>query len=436
LAFLRAGQSMAQDQEVLLEVLESPGTIGGIVEFKIIITGSPNYEVSDFPEFKGLSKSSQSIKHYSVKIMNRNVPKHIFSQVYENKNGGKINLPDLTVIVNGSPYTFKSKTINFPSENAKPSTLGTDDILLILESPKNSFYVGEGIPVKLVLQIPDQTNANWTFDDNFSEQVNRLSTNIRLKDAIENRKIFTEIPKSPIKIGNIGYQEFLLQKLVFYSLKSGSFTIPEQKISLIKTQGTKKQTVTFSSKNLSFTVKDLPEHPLKKSVAVGVFSMNDTYTGSRRKKTGASFPFVIKINGKGNPGSVVMKNEENSSQLDFQTDKSETKQEAGDENFSKNIRFKIMPKTEGSIQLSEWFKFIYFNSEKEKYDTLSAKSRFTATGETLSIDAELETDIFDGIQELDSTGRYLDHNFVIRILGNAAWMLLLLGFINILIKKK
>lgn len=139
----------------------------------------------------------------------------------------------------------------------------------------------------------------------------------------------------------------------------------------------------YSSKELVVDVKKLPPHPLRDWVPVGNFSLIDRIS-TTKLKTGKSFNYVFAIVGEGNikqlpkPNWKLGKEFETFDPEIIVTNKKQEELVNGQCSFN----YFIIPQEPGNYNLGKYFNYIYFNTEKKKYDTLKSRLNVQILGES------------------------------------------------------
>ena len=137
----------------------------------------------------------------------------------------------------------------------------------------------------------------------------------------------------------------------------------------------------FNSKPVEVKVIDLPDHPLKDEVIVGNFRLREKIN-KEKLKTGESFNYDFEIVGEGNISSIK-EPEINKNSIDFYSPNSQQiiNREKSKVYGSKKFSYYAIPNVPGDYNLSDNIYWIYFNSNKKKYDTLKTNITLSVTGE-------------------------------------------------------
>jgi hypothetical protein len=434
LIFCFSAASWAQSGQIKLEYFENYKSVGGEIEISISILGGSQYDVGEFPEFRNLSKGARSIKHIPQVIAGKKETIHTIKQNYVSVDGGRIALPNFDLEINGKNNRFEGKVFVFEKIEAEVQspTIEIEDVKLRLSTTKNKIFVGEGVSVKLQLIISKNTTTNWEFPTNISEQIEALSKKLKPKDCIENRMVISNITSKIETINNKAFDVYTLFESIYYPLNANSFNLPIANLKMVKLKNEKKTDVLLSTTSENVSVKNLPEHPLKEKVAIGVFSAIETMKGGKNKVSGEAFEYQIQINGNGNLNTLSLTEKPKDVNLDIFLSNAKVNQNPGRPDGNKIFNFKIIPRKLGVFAFKEYFNFVYFNTISERYDTLFVKKTINVSGEKIDFDEEAEKDIFDDIETLSTEGSYINMKSVFRILANILWLGIFSGFIYIL----
>jgi hypothetical protein len=115
---------------------------------------------------------------------------------------------------------------------------------------------------------------------------------------------------------------------------------------------------------------------------VGVFRLKESVS-NRNLQTGKTFAYQFDIIGEGNFSTVDLK-PKNSSSFDFYPPaiKQQSSRSGNKISATKSFIFQIIPKEPGLHVLRNYFEWIYFDTQKEKYDTLSSAISVQVSGES------------------------------------------------------
>jgi hypothetical protein len=192
---------------------------------------------------------------------------------------------------------------------------------------------------------------------------------------------------------------------------------------------------TFTSRPLTISVVNLPAHPLRNQVIVGNFRLEEKISDNKLE-TGQSYRYDFRIVGEGNIQSVREPTFANKTLFDVYPPDIEDNvlREKGQIEGEKTFHYQIIPKQNGNFILRNMVFWVYFNSQKQMYDTLYSTLKFKIEGENIQstqlASSESES-IYTGIEQWDTTKLVIDYQTIIRNIANVLVMVMLIGMIFI-----
>ncbi|MFN6944859.1 MAG: BatD family protein [Cytophagaceae bacterium] len=365
------------------------------------------------------------------------------TQYYAPQKQGVYAIPDATMLVNGEVWNIKSRKIVVIAECEAPSDYieaRSDfedvpaDAFLSLKVSKEQVFSGESFDVSVSFCIAEDNKAELNFYD-FKNQLQTLVRQIKNSDLWIEDFCLRERPSADSVFINgkkyFSYNFFTQKGRI---IKEGNITIPslswkmtQYKLHKGQNYVDRKDTlVVFKTEPFAVSVRELPEHPLMDQVPVGVFRMEEQVSNQEIFLEEKSV-LKIKITGStywSGTYSSILKNKKNLTVYagDIVSLKS------GDE-YCKEFTFYLVPLRSGEHKLKDYFQWIYFNSEKNDYDTLVPMSLLKVHGEAIPLTSQLafKYDEYYGKLEYElGKHRRNDYWDYINIFGNI--LLILLAF--------
>lgn len=157
---------------------------------------------------------------------------------------------------------------------------------------------------------------------------------------------------------------------------------------------------TFQTKPMSIKVKELPEHPLKNTVAVGNFILEESIS-KKTLQTGQSAIYNFIIKGEGNISSINKPEKPTAPTFDIYEPnvKQDISRSGTMVTGSKSFSYYIVPNEPGKHVMKNYFNWIFFNTQKRKYDTLSSKLVLNVLGESFKNKTIEQTNDFGGFYD-------------------------------------
>ncbi len=314
-----------------------------------------------------------------------------------------------------------------------------EDALLALTTSKSEVYVGEGFTTTLSFLVADNNRAPMQFHD-LGKQLSDILKKLRPSNCWEENFNIENIEGESIEINNKYYTQYKIYQATFYPLNTQPIEFPSVGLEMIKFkvaknpsffgQNRKEDYKTFYSSPKKITVKELPPHPLKESVAVGSYRL-DEKLGSVNLKTGQSASYEFNIYGEGNISSIEKPPVKKDNNFDFYEPnmKQSIKRENGRVAGAKSFSYYLIPKEPGSYDLGKYFSWVFFNPKTEKYDTLQSQYTVQVTGESQknqSIESKDPGSFYDRIIIANNTlHSSMDGNWL--KIGANIFILLMLG---------
>ncbi|MCP9767350.1 hypothetical protein EGI22_05470 [Lacihabitans sp. LS3-19] len=435
LIFISIG-GFAQNQTVRVEINPLEVIVDGQISIHIYILGN-QYEVGEFPDIKGFKKGNKSVKHAKVVLNKKKQDQHQVSQNYIAETSGKITIPDLEILVNQKIVNIDSKVINVLKKNTGgvEKVIDVEEVDFVVESSKKEIFEGEGVKININFYVSDKTNIQWQFPNNIGTQVEDFAKKIKPKDCLESRHTISNLSGKKILVNDEGYTVYNLFEAVYYPLNDKNFVIPSLSINMEKLKGDEFEGVSLKSKNQTIKVKKLPDHPLKDKVPVGVFKFREDIKNGNKQTTGNSFEYTLTVEGDGNFSAVNINKSESTKQFDFFESSTNTKQNLGSLSGQKTVKYKIVPKEAGNFSFSNYFSFVYFNIEKQNYDTLKSQREILVSGEDISNNKETKRDIYSDIENLKTDQKSYNFRNMAKVFANFVVGIMILVYLFILKSK-
>lgn len=323
-----------------------------------------------------------------------------------------------------------------------------EDALLALTTNKNEVYVGEGFTTTLSFLVADNNRAPMQFHD-LGKQLSDILKKLRPSTCWEENFNIENIEGESIQIGGKNYTQYKIYQATFYPLNTQPITFPSVGLEMIKFKVAKNPSFfgqnrqedykTFYSAPKKVTVKDLPPHPLKESVAVGNYKLDERLQTSNLT-TGQSASFDFSIYGEGNISAIEKPQVKKDNNFDFYEPnmKQSIKRENGRVAGTKSFSYFIIPKEPGTYNLGDYFQWVYFNPIIQKYDTLRSQYIVNVSGESQKnqgIESKDQGSFYDRITIVDNTLQSsIDGNWM--KIGANLFILLMLGASAFLVFKK
>jgi hypothetical protein len=471
LGFLTPLFSQGQDVSITL----GPPEIGENQAWMITLTVKNDKlsEYSDFPDIEGMRKRGTSSASNTQIINGQVSSSQSVTMTYVPDGQGSYTVPSFSMTVNGKPVSVSGMTVKvgppvqqqrqdpfrslfdrdpadsfFGDDQPKEFVDIKEEAFFALTTDKDEVYIGEGFNTTLSFYVADNNRAPLEFYE-LGKQLGEIMKKVRPENCWEENFNIENIYGERVTIQGKGYTQYKIYQGVFFPLNDEDVVFPSVSLKMIKYkvarnpsffgQNRQEDFKSFSTKPKTVEVKPLPPHPLKDQVAVGLYSLNESVS-SKQLETGQSFTYEFNIYGQGNISAInpPVINET----PDFEFYDPNMTQNINRRNSrisgSKSFSYFGIPNEPGEYNLGNYFQWIYFDIEKERYDTLKARASVIVEGESRQNENILASDMgsfYDQIQFENNTLSSIKEVEWMKIFANIAILLMLAGSAFIFFKK-
>lgn len=450
-----------------IQVTLGPDEIGENQSWTITLTVQNDRLKSydNFPEIDGFRKRGTSTQSTQNIINGQISSSQSIIMTYLPLRQGTFTIPDFTMKVNEKTLQVSGKRVtvgppvqrrqdpfrsffdrspdDFRSEETEFVDVN-DEAFLALTTSKDVVYVGEGFNTILSFYVAEDNRAPLQFHD-LGRQLSEILKKMKPNNCWEENFNIENIEGEPVTLGGEDYTRYKIYQATYYPLNAETISFPRVGLEMIKYkvarnpsffgQNRREDYKTFYSKPKTVRVKELPEHPLKEAVAVGNYKLSESMP-STDISTGKSVSYVFNIFGEGNISSIQKPTVMNDAHFEFYEPniRMDIKREHGRVTGTKSFNYFLIPKEPGRYALGDYFKWIYFNPEEERYDTLESKLTVYVTGESTRnevIEANDDGSFYDKIQTADNSLKVIRENywqqagfgiFILLVLASSAYL--------------
>lgn len=434
----------------------------------IIVENQQIKNYSEFPNITGFIKRGTSSSSTTNFINGQRSSSQSIIQNYAPTKEGIFVLKPFTIKVNGNPVNSPGKRIkvtparqqqtiindpfqNFFNRRTQPQEFIDikADAFLAVTTDKNEIYTGEGFTMAVSFYVSDKNRADMRFYE-LSKQIPKIVKKIKPANCWEENFNINNIIGEPVIINKQRYNQFKIYQATYYPLNSNTINIPSISLELIKYKESKNLSFfgrnkqedfkTFYSKSGKMIVKDLPPHPLKESVSVGNYRL-DEKVSNKELVTGQSFNYSFNIVGEGNISAITEPDIRSDSNFDLFSPniRQDINRSFGKVKGVKSFNFYGIPNEPGIFKMDKYFSWIFFNTQKGNYDTLKSEMVFHVTGESKKNEYILSNDMgsfYDMMEFQDNTLYTLNKNETAKIFANIFILIMLFVSVFVIFKKK
>lgn len=398
-----------------------------------------------FPDIKGMKKRGTSTQSTTRIINGQTTSSQSVIMTYLPLAQGSITIPSFTMKINGETVKVTGKTVkvgppvqqrdpfaSFFDDDPADDMFGRketefvdvkEDAFLAMRTNKNEVYVGEGFNATLSFFVAESNRAPLQFHE-LSRQLGEILKRIKPANCWEENFNIENIEAQRVIIGGKPYDEYKIYQATFYPLNAEPIRFPSIGLQMIKYKVAKNPSFfgqnrlenfkTYYTKPKTITVKELPPHPLRESVAVGNYFLNEKL-GASTVETGQSVSYEFNIYGEGNIAGIGKPAV--SSSDDFEFYEPSIRQDINHANDrvtgTKFFNYFIIPKEPGTYPLKQFFSWVFFNPKTSRYDTLTSKLSLNVQGVSKRneiIHARDGGGFYDKMGNVDNSLRKVDDN--------------------------
>ena len=412
LSVLLSFQAFGQEVTVVL----GPDQIGINETFTIKVTLS-NEKIKSydqFPEIPGFQKQGIS-QSSSMNIINGQMSSsNSIIQYYKPARKGQFTLPKFSVLRNGQAAASPGKRITVTDAAASSPSGGNafdpfaeffgrneevpefveiaDDAFFAVNIDKSEVYAGEGFTMDISFFMSEQNQAPFQFYE-AGKQLDAILKKLKPANAWEENFSITTIEPQTVERNGKKWVKFKVFESTFFPFSEGKIEIPRVPWEMIKYKVAKNPSLfganrqedfkTFYSSPKTITVKPLPPHPLKSEVPVGIFQLRENIT-TLDAKTGEGFNYNFGIAGIGNINSLAAPKRLPGANLNtFDPNvRQQINRGYGQISGIKEFDYFVTLNEAGEYPLVNYFSWIYFDPEREVYDTLKPQALIRVSGES------------------------------------------------------
>jgi hypothetical protein len=423
-----------------IEVTLGPDEMGEnqLWPITIIVHNGELKSYDKFPDIPGMRKRDESHRS-STSYINGQVTSFQSRIMYYSADAkGTITIPSFTMTINNKKIKVPGKTVTVKKLSSKPpqqnSTLPQtnpddffgndepeyvdveDDAFLAVTTDKSEVYVGEGVNASLAFYRAESNRAILNFHD-VSRQLTEILKKLKPTNCWEENFNIEDIEGERVTVNGKDYIRFKIYEAMYFPFNTDPIKFPAVSLEMLKLKvarrpsffspNTREGFKTFTSKPKTVTVKELPPHPLRNSVAVGEYKLAEQIA-KKEINTGESCAYEFNVYGVGNIASLPKPTTKVDDILEIYEPnvRQEIARSGNRISGTKSFRYFMIPKEPGHLNMSNYFQWIYFSPERKRYDTLYSALQVNVIGESKKNEAIESYDpgnFYDGVAVADNT---------------------------------
>ena len=408
--------SMSFSQNISIEL--GPDNIGMNQAFTITVTvENDKLESYDqFPDIRGLVKRGTSSSSSTNFVNGRVSSTQSIIQNYLPSKEGTFKLLPFIMTINNQKVRSPGKTVTvgppvqsrqrrdpffhdpfedlFGRQQQQPQEYIdiNADAFLALTTDKGDVYLGEGFTVTLSFYVSEDNRAQMQFYE-LGKQLTEIVKKIKPANCWEENFNIDNITQEPVILNGKRYSQYKIFQAAYFPLNLEPISFPSVDLELIKYKIAKRRTFfgqnrkedfeTFRSIPKRVIVRDLPPHPHKASVPVGQYKLEHKISG-QQLRTGQSFSYNFIVKGIGNISAISNPTLVEDENFDIYSPNIRQNINRGNNRVTglKIFNYFGVPNEPGEYNLGDYFRLIYFDPEREVYDTLRSDITLLISGES------------------------------------------------------
>jgi hypothetical protein len=469
IAFFSASIAFAQNEKVTIEFGPEEIAYNDMFTITITVQNGRLRSYDNFPDMPGFIKRGTSSSSNTNIINGQVSTSQSITQNYVPEKEGNFSVPGFKMKVNGNDHSHPGQKIKVgpAREKRDPFRDPFDDIFgrrqqqqpqdfvdiedeafLALTTDKSEVYLGEGFNATLAFYVAESNRAPLQFHD-LGRQLSEILKRLKPSHCWEENFNIENINGETVLLDNKRYTQYKIYQAEFYPLNLDEIKFSSVGLEMIKYRVARNPSFfgrnrqedykTFFSKPKSVKVRDLPPHPLKDKVSVGRFRLEERIN-TNPVITGSSFTYEFNIYGEGNISALNKPEIKLDDNFDFYSPNIEQNiiRRSGKVTGSKLFTYFGIPNEPGEYDLSDYISLIYFDPNREIYDTLKSSVILTAIGESKKNQTISASDLgsfYDRLNTGDNTLRRRNALADIRLYANVMILVLVVGGSALIFKK-
>ena len=309
------------------------------------------------------------------------------------------------------------------------------DAFLALDNSKSEVWLGEGFNLSLSLYVAEDNRADMDFY-NLQGQLGGIIKKVKPANCWEESFGIVNVQPEPVRINNKLYNRYRIWQSTMYPLGGSTIQFPSVSLRMVKYKSggdpffnglnREREFKDFRSKAFNVKVKPLPPTRMPNVMGVGDYVLEEGLT-KNKLNVGQSVLYEFNIKGEGNISAINMPVPASNDHIDIFPPTITQNINRGNERVygNKKLAFLLQPRQAGRFRLGqEGFTFYFFNTRKNRYDSLVSRLVLQAAGETRMAKNAQST-----YQDTQLSNRliYLDGSESMKVIGNFLILLLTLA---------
>ena len=406
-------------QEVRIELARKKINLNEFLQIRMLINNEELKQVEGFPEINNFEKTFQVSLEYTNQ---KGQITQGIEQNYKPKQTGTFTIPPFELRVNGKKTNFKGEDIvvvkgekneeegdllaELEEEAQKNVVLNIgklQEVFLLLSISQKEVFVGEEVNVAFSLYLADDAPAALDLYQ-LDKQLTRIIRQIRPNKAWEEDYRLDTVRTEKLELNKRKYTRYTFYQSAFYPAEAGTWQIPALELQMEDKENNK--IISLKTQATKIEVKPIPK--VEKKVPVGRFQWQEAIS-YLKIQTGQAVTYQVNLVGNGNFAMLNLTQiPENDLEIHLPSVEQIIRKTPTQLLGIKTFKYAIVAKKPGKYPLKNLFYLVYFNTEKQKYDTLRSRLTLEVSGkaiENISLeDSQLQKEVRNADDRVTAMG--------------------------------
>ncbi|MFN3403457.1 MAG: hypothetical protein ACK40G_05125 [Cytophagaceae bacterium] len=436
--------SAAFPQEIKIHYSKSNIQVNDLFTITINMPDEKKKEIGHFPEIPDLVKRNTYFKKEEKRF--------IIEQNYQSRKEGLFELKEFRILINGKLYVFEGIKIKVSGTNISAKETKEEENyesfpvegFFSITASKKKLIVGEGFLVTASLLLSSESKNEFNFID-LEDQIALINSKLKQCNCwFDQLSEFRGLESDTITLNDKNYRRFTFLKQVIFPLSSDKIVIPSFYFKLLAYKTSKHSShisregfvQNFHSDALEIKLANQDGEAL---LPAGKITFLEKFYPSKIT-VGKAFTYEIEFSGDFNPSLLMPVNPSEINNLEFYPPKI-TSSFISDKNgfrYVKTFKYQMVAREPGQHSLSNELFWSYFNTEKQRTDTLRSKIIIPVKGESKKntyISSPDEDSFYSLTGNVSNKIRFRQKDDFTNFVSNLIILFLLLTTVILILKK-
>lgn len=414
-------------QEARVEIVRKKINLNEFLQIRVLINNEELRQVENFPEIANFEKTFQVSLEYTNQ--KGQIVRGI-EQNYKAKKTGNFYVSPFELLVNGKKANFRGEEISvvqaeknneedllaeLEEESQKSAKLNVgklQDVFLALAVSQNQVFVGEEVNVSFALYVAEAAPVALNLYQ-LDKQLDKIIRQIRPQKVWEEDYRLDSVRVEKLELGKRKYLRYTFYQAALYPAEVGTWFIPSIELQMEDKELNK--IITLQTQATKIEVKPIPK--AEKKVPVGRLQWQEAIS-YLKIKTGQAVNYKVNIVGSSNFAMLNL-TQEASKELEIHVPSVEQiiRKTPNQLLGIKTFKYAIVAKKPGKYPLKDFFYLVYFNTEKQQYDTLRSRLTLEVSGKAIENISLEDSDLQKELKKADEQLVAMGYNQKVKIIS-------------------